>query len=74
MAELVVCKSGRRIIPVMEKVKQIAYYSFYLAVVVEVLMVIVDKSAYTNPIEGRLFLITFLVFTVKTALIKYSFK
>lgn len=53
---------------------QIAYYSFYLAVVIEVLIVIVDKSAYTNPIEGRLFQITFLLFTVKTALTKYSRK
>lgn len=52
--------------------KQIAYYSFYLAVVMEVLIVIVDKSAYINPIEGRLFQITFLLFTVKTALTKYS--
>ena len=58
----------------MTKVRQIAYYSFYLAVVMEVLMVIVDKSAYTNPIEGRLFQITFLLFTVKTALTKYSFR
>ena len=52
--------------------KQIAYYSFYLAVVMEVLIVIVDKSAYINPIEGRLFQITFVLFTVKTALTKYS--
>lgn len=53
---------------------QIAYYSFYLAVVMEVLIVIIDKSAYTNPIEGRLFQITFLLFTIKTALTKYSWK
>lgn len=54
--------------------KQIAYYSFYLAVVIEVLIVVVDKSAYTNPIEGRLFQITFLLFTVKAALTRYSWK
>ena len=54
--------------------RQIAYYSFYLAVVIEVLIVIVDKSAYTNPIEGRLFQITFLLFTFKVALAKYSWK
>ena len=53
---------------------KIAYYSFYLAVVIEVLIVIVDKSAYINPIEGRLFQLTFLLFTVKTALTKYSWK
>ena len=54
--------------------KQIAYCSFYLAVIIEVLIVIVNKSAYTNPIEGRLFQITFLLFTIKTALTKYSWK
>lgn len=54
--------------------EKIAYYSFYLAVVIEVLIVIVDKSAYINPIEGRLFQLTFLLFTVKTALTKYSWK
>ena len=54
--------------------KQIAYYSFYLAVVIEVLIVIVDKSAYINPIEGRLFQVTFLLFTVKAALTKYSWE
>lgn len=53
---------------------KIAYSSFYLAVVIEVLIVIVDKSAYINPIEGRLFQITFLFFTIKTALTKYSWK
>lgn len=53
---------------------KIAYYSFYLAVVIEVLILIVDKSAYINPIEGRLFQLTFLLFTVKTALTKYSWK
>ena len=54
--------------------EKIAYYSFYLAVVIEVLIVVVDKSAYINPIEGRLFQLTFLLFTVKTALTKYSWK
>lgn len=54
--------------------KQIAYYSFYLSVVIEVLIVIVDKSAYINPIEGRLFQITFLLFTIKAALTEYSWR
>ena len=54
--------------------KRIAYGSFYLAVVIEVLIVIVDKSAYINPFEGRLFQITFLLFALKTALTRYSRK
>lgn len=54
--------------------KRIAYGSFYLAVVIEVLIVIADKSAYINPFEGRLFQITFLLFALKTALTRYSWK
>lgn len=54
--------------------KRIAHGSFYLAVVIEVLIVIADKSAYINPFEGRLFQITFLLFALKTALTRYSWK
>lgn len=55
-------------------IQKIAYGSFYLAVIIEILMVIIDKSAYTNPIEGRLFQITFLLFFVKVCLTKCSWK
>lgn len=51
---------------------KIAYYSFYIAVMIEVLMVIIDKSNYTNPIEGRLFQLTFLLFLIKVCLTKYT--
>lgn len=51
---------------------KIAYYSFYSAVIIEVLMVIIDKSNYTNPIEGRLFQLTFLLFLIKVCLTKYT--
>ena len=51
---------------------KIAYYSFYTAVIIEVMMVIIDKSAYTNPIEGRLFQLTFLLCLIKVCLTKYS--
>lgn len=54
--------------------KNIAYCCFYLAVMIEVLIVIVDKSAYTNPIEGRLFQFTFLLFLITVILTKYSWK
>lgn len=53
---------------------KIAYSCFYLGVVIEVLLVLIDKSAYTNPIEGRIFQLTFLLFFVKVCLTKYSFK
>ena len=51
---------------------KIAYYCFYTAVIIEGMMVIIDKSAYTNPIEGRLFQLTFLLCLFKVCLTKYS--
>lgn len=53
---------------------KIAYSCFYLGVVIEVLIVLVDKSAYTNPVEGQLFRLTFLLFLIKACLTKYSWK
>ncbi len=53
---------------------KIAYSCFYLGVIIEVLIVLVDKSAYTNPIEGRLFQITFLLFLIKVCLTRYTIK
>lgn len=52
----------------------IAYYSFYIGVVIEVLVVLIDKSAFINPIEGRIFQITFLLFLLKVCFTEYSFK
>lgn len=57
-----------------EIISKIAYYSFYLGVILEVLIVLIDKSSFTNPIEGRLFQITFLLFFIKLCLTKYSKK
>ena len=53
-------------------ISKIAYGSFYVAVITEVLMVIIDKSNYTNPIEGRLFQMTFLLFLIKGCMTKYT--
>ena len=47
---------------------------FYLVLLIEIGIVLVDKSAYINPIEGRLFQLTFLLCMVKIAMTKYSFK
>ncbi len=62
----------------MEKRKElfsrIAYYCFYIGIVIEVLLVLIDKSEFVNPIEGRIFQITFLLFTTKVILTKYSWK
>lgn len=53
---------------------KIAYSCFYLGVVIEVLIVLVDKSAYINPIEGQLFRLTFMLFFIKACLTRYSWK
>ena len=45
---------------------------FFIALTIELLILLVDKSAITNPIEGRLFQITFLLFACKVCLTKYT--
>ena len=76
MAGLEVCKPRRTITVMTEKRKEIiskiAYYCFYIGVIIEVLIVLVDKSALINPVEGRLFQLTFLLFLLKVCLTGYS--
>lgn len=45
---------------------------FWLALVIELIIVMIDKSAYTNPLEGQLFRLTFLLCCIKVAATKYS--
>ena len=45
---------------------------FYIGLTIELLMVIVDKSNYSNPIEGYLFRVTFLLFAAKLLLTRYE--
>ncbi|MDE7197711.1 MAG: hypothetical protein K2O15_02395, partial [Lachnospiraceae bacterium] len=47
---------------------------FYIGLTIELLMVIVDKSNYINPIEGYLFRVTFLLFAAKLMLTRYEWK
>lgn len=47
---------------------------FYIGLTIELLIVIIDKSNYINPIEGRLFQITFLIFACKLLLTDYNKK
>lgn len=54
--------------------KDIGFLLFYIAIVIEVMIVIVDKSAFINPIEGRLFQVTFLLCAIKIAMTKYNLK
>ena len=55
-----------------EKIEKIGSVCFWLALVIELLIVMVDKSAYINPIEGQLFRLTFLLCCIKIAATKYS--
>lgn len=45
---------------------------FYIGLTIELLMVIIDKSNYINPIEGYLFRLTFLLFACKLLLTRYE--
>ena len=56
------------------KKSRLPWFLFYAGLTIELLMVIVDKSNYTNPIEGQLFRITFLLFTLKLLLTDYTKK
>lgn len=55
-----------------EKLEKFGSLCFWLALLIELLIVMVDKSAYINPIEGQLFRITFLLCCIKIATTKYS--
>lgn len=57
-----------------KKASEIAYGCFYAGVIIEVLLVLIDKSAYINPIEGQIFRLTFLLFLTKVCLTRYSAK
>ena len=49
-------------------------YIFYVVLLIELGIVLIDKSVYINPIEGRLFQITFLLCMAKISMTKYSLK
>lgn len=55
-----------------DKLEKIGSVCFWLAFVIELLIVMIDKSAYINPIEGQLFRLTFLLCCIKIAATKYS--
>lgn len=54
--------------------KKIGEMAFYIAFVIETLIVIIDKSAITNPILGRLFQVTFLLCLIKVLATKYEWR
>jgi len=52
--------------------KTVGEVCFWIGLVLELIIVIIDKSAYTNPLESQLFRLTFLLFCVKIALTRFS--
>lgn len=56
----------------MEKVKKAGELCFWVALFMEILLVLIDKSAYINPYEGILFRLTFALFCIKIITTKYS--
>lgn len=54
--------------------RRIPQLIFYIALTIELLIVIVDKSNYINPIEGQLFRLTFLLFACKIVSTEYTWK
>ncbi len=55
-------------------INQISNIMFYAGITIEVLLVLIDKSAFINPVEGQIFRITFLLFLAKVCFTKYSLK
>lgn len=55
-----------------KKMEYVAQICFYAGLLLEILIVILDKSSWINPAEGQLFRISFLFFALKVCLTKYS--
>lgn len=56
------------------KAKRMGEICFWIALLIELVIVIIDKSAYTNPLESQLFRLTFGLFAIKIVTTKYSMK
>lgn len=56
------------------RLQPFAQACFWLGLILELLIVIVDKSAYINPVEGLLFRLTFVLFGIKLVCSRYSLK
>lgn len=54
--------------------KKVPQLLFYIALTIELGMVIIDKSNYINPMEGQLFRITFALFALKLLSTEYTKK
>ncbi len=57
-----------------EWIRKAANILFYLGLSIEILVLLIDKSALYNPVEGRIFQVTFCIFFLKLVLTKYDRK
>ncbi len=57
-----------------EIIRKFSSMVFYIALITEIVIVLVDKSALSNPTEGRLFQMTFCLFLLKVIFTEYSLK
>lgn len=57
-----------------EKMNKIGNLCFWIALMIESVIVMIDKSAYINPWEGKLFRLTFVLFCIKVITTQYSKK
>lgn len=54
--------------------RRIPQLLFYIGLTIELVIVIIDKSNYINPVEGLLFRVTFLLFALKLLGTAYTWK
>lgn len=54
--------------------RRIPQLLFYIGLTIELVIVIIDKSNYINPVEGLLFRVTFLLFALKLLSTEYTWK
>lgn len=54
--------------------KNISQKVFYVGVVIETLLMLIDKSYFNLPFEGQVFRLTFLIFLIKVCLTEYDLR
>lgn len=56
------------------KIERAGLVCFYIGLLIEILILILDKCSWTNPVEGQMFRVSFLFFALKVCTTKYSFR
>lgn len=57
-----------------KRIAQVGQVCFWAGLLLELIIVIVDTSAWTNPFEGQLFRLTFLLFAVKVLCSRFTMR